>query len=132
MFNLWPHDQLSSPLLYFYLALLCIFFCKKQQKQQPPPLFNLNTTQPLTTNPVTTTYVFLFKFYWGFSILNKQYSFFLYIFIVYVFCLGTYSFYNFFLTQIYCMNLWFVYIRVCFRFYKIIFVCKLMRLKLNF
>ena len=107
VFNLWLSDLPSSPLLHFSFFLMH-FFCKKQ----PPPL-KLNTIQPPTTNPATITLslsasVFLFKFDWGFSILNKQiyiffYSntiykcyFFLHIFVVYIFCLGVYLFYSFF------------------------------------
>jgi hypothetical protein len=36
--------------------------------------------------------------------------FFLYIFVVYVFCLGVYLFYNFFLIQFCCMDLWFIHV----------------------
>ena len=122
---------LFSPFLFLSCSL-CIFFWKKQQKQQPPPLLNLKTTQPLTTNLATTTYVFLFKFYWGFSTLNKQYSFFLFIVVVYIFCLGVYLFYNFFSYK-FVVWIYDLYIlEFVLDFIKLYFFCKLMRLKLNF
>jgi hypothetical protein len=135
---------LSSPFLPPFLFLPCVFFCNKQQ----PP--NHNTIQPPTTISVITIlslliFMFWFKFCWGFSTLSKQIFLlfflfelnfkmfiFLYIFIVYVFCLGIYFFYSFFFIQICCMDLWFVHVRVCFRFCKIIFFCKLMKLISNF
>jgi hypothetical protein len=60
--------------------------------------------------------------------------FILHIFFVYVFCLGVYLFYSFFHIQIKFI-IWICdlyMLEFCFRFCKIIFVCKLMKLMLNF
>ena len=89
---------------------------------------------------------FRFKFYWGFSTLSEQiYLFFFFnlntilkcyffciIFVVYVFYLNVTLFYSFFLKQTCCMDLWFVHVRISFRFCKIIFVCKLLKHMLNY
>jgi len=70
---LWPCDRPSSPPSPF-LLLPYVFFSATNNHPFPP---NLNTIQPPTTNPATTTLsllasVFWFKFYWGFSTLSKQ------------------------------------------------------------
>jgi hypothetical protein len=95
MFNLWPDDRLSSPLLYFYLARYA-FFSEKNSRNNNPLPSSISTQLNLSQQIQPPQHVFLFKFYWGFSTLNKKYSFFLYIFVVYIFCLGVYLFYNFF------------------------------------
>jgi hypothetical protein len=55
-----------------------------------------------------------------------------YFYTICFFCLGVYLFYSFFFIEICCMNVWFVHVRVCLKFYKIIFVGKLMKCNLNF
>jgi hypothetical protein len=64
---------------------------------------------------VSRTIHFLFE-------LNFKMLFFIVYFLQYEFCLGIYLFYSFFPIEICCMNVWFVNVRVCLRFYKIIFV----------
>jgi hypothetical protein len=56
----------------------------------------------------------------------------LYIFVVYVFCLGVYLFYCFFSNKLVVWIHDFVHVMVCFRFCKIVFVCKLLKLMLNY
>jgi hypothetical protein len=73
IFNLWPGDRLSSPLLPF-LLLFYAFFSATNNRH--PPL-NLNIIQPPITYLVTITlgllvFIFWFKFYWGFFALSKQ------------------------------------------------------------
>jgi hypothetical protein len=140
------HDPLL-PLPHFYFLLVKFF---SATKQAPSPL-DLKTTQPPTTFTTTTTLVLSasvlwFKFYWGFSTSRKQiYSFFFfnlntilkcYFFFAY-FCSMCilfrclFVFILFFFKQT-CMDLWFVHVMICFRFYKIVFVCKLLKLMSNY
>ena len=58
--------------------------------------------------------------------------FLLHIFVIYVFCLGVYLFYCFFLNKLVVWIHDYVHVMVCFRFCKIIFVCKLLKLMSNY
>jgi hypothetical protein len=54
------------------------------------------------------------------------------IFLVYVFCLDVYLLYCFFSTRLIVWIYNFVLVMICFRFCKIIFVCKLLKLMSNY
>jgi len=54
--------------------------------------------------------------------------FLLHISVVYVFYLSVYLFYCFFSNKVVVWIYDFVHVMICFRFYKIIFVCKLLKL----
>jgi hypothetical protein len=58
--------------------------------------------------------------------------FLLHIFVVYVFCWGIYLCYYFFSNKLLVWIYDFVHVMVCFRFYKIVFVCKLLKLMSNY
>jgi hypothetical protein len=58
--------------------------------------------------------------------------FLLYIFVVYVFCLSFYLFYCFFSNKLVVLIYDFVNVMVCFRFCKIVFVCKLLKFISNY
>ena len=132
IFNLWPRPLSPPP---SFLLLHYVFFFLQQTTTPSPP--NLNTIQSSTTNLTITTFslstsVFWLKFYWGFSTLSKQiYHFFLHIFCSICIFVWVFTCLQFFLIQICCIDLWFVHFRVCFRFCKIVFVCKLMKLMSN-
>jgi len=54
------------------------------------------------------------------------------IFLVYVFCWGVYLFYCFFSNKLVVWIYNFILVMFCFRFCKIVFVCKLLKLKSNY
>jgi hypothetical protein len=123
----WCLTQLSpSPISLFF-------------KAAPPP-YPLSSQYnsffrnfSVTTTLYLTAFVFRLKFYWGFFILSKQiYPFLLHIFVVYVFCLNVYLFYYFFSNKLVIWIYEFVHVMVYFRFCKIIFVCKLLKLISNY
>jgi len=69
-----------------------------------------------------------FKFENNFKMLN----FLLHIFEVYVFCLGVYMFYRFFSNKLVVWIYNFIDVMVYFKYCKIIFVCKLLKLMSNY
>jgi hypothetical protein len=54
------------------------------------------------------------------------------VFLVYVFCFGVYLFYCFFSNKFVVWIYNFLLVIVCFRFYKILFVCKLLKIISNY
>jgi len=54
------------------------------------------------------------------------------VFLVYVFCWGVYLFYCFFSNKLVVWISNFILVMFCFRFYKIVFVCKLLKLMSNY